>query len=300
MQTTAGYSGNLATMPLTIVGDRECAACGYNLRGLRVGSRCPECGVTIPPLSVGADDPLDRMPLRIIRIFRRAAWLATLCILVAGATIWNIMFGTTSSVWSVLVLTLLVMMWLAAMWRLTPVVGVPEAATRGFSERGIARRIARYGQVGWIVFLATFALEVSLSSPSRTVVLLLHGIEIAGLVIGGIAMIAMSILMERLAEWARDDTSARMFQWFQWLVPLSLILAIIGLFVPLLAPFFNGVALASGLLFPLGMIMLTGSITLSALHQHEHIEREIRRAERRADENREMDERLRRMHDDSD
>ena len=27
--------------------DRQCDQCGYNLRGLRFGGRCPECGTTI-------------------------------------------------------------------------------------------------------------------------------------------------------------------------------------------------------------------------------------------------------------
>ncbi|MBI5762245.1 MAG: hypothetical protein HZA51_01835 [Planctomycetes bacterium] len=32
-----------------IEGDRKCPSCGYNLRTLKIGARCPECGVGIKP-----------------------------------------------------------------------------------------------------------------------------------------------------------------------------------------------------------------------------------------------------------
>jgi uncharacterized repeat protein (TIGR04138 family) len=44
-----------------IVEDEPCGRCGYNLRGLREGHRCPECGAPIPrsfPLDSG-EDPLE-------------------------------------------------------------------------------------------------------------------------------------------------------------------------------------------------------------------------------------------------
>src|ERR1043165_1019057 len=59
--------------------DRECAGCGYNLRGLRVGINCPECGMpTITPK--GIDDPLSMMPMRVILTVVRGCWVGSICV----------------------------------------------------------------------------------------------------------------------------------------------------------------------------------------------------------------------------
>jgi len=291
---TAAYFGSIPAPAMTITVDRECAACGYNVRGLKVGARCPECGATIAPPSDG-DDPLSRMPLRIIRIFRRAAWLATLCILLAAASIWSVMFGGFEQFSSVLAIAFLTVLWVAAMWLLTPVVAVPEAASRGFSARGVARRIARYGQMAWILVVITYFVESSLATPAKQVLTVLAAARIAGIAAGGIAMIAMAVLMERLAEWARDDTSARLFQWFQWTMPITILLLAVAGGMPIVKFVFHLGALASALLFPLAMIMLTGSITLSAVHQLEHQDRERRRADRKHQDDDALDERLKKI-----
>jgi hypothetical protein len=195
----------------------------------------------------------------------------------------------------VVVIAFLTALWIASMWLLTPVVAVPEAASRGFSARGVARRIARYGQAGWILVVITYFVESSLSTPPRHVLTMLAAARIAGIVTGGIAMIAMAVLMERLAEWARDDASARLFQWFQWTMPLTILLLAVAGGIPIVKLVFHLGALASALLFPLAMIMLTGSITLSAVHQLEHQDRERRRADRKHQDDHALDERLKRL-----
>lgn len=294
MRTAAGYLGSLPTQAATIDFDRECLACGYNVRGLKFGARCPECGAPISQAS-GGDDPLSRMPLRVIRIFRRAAWLATFCIFIAAGSVWSMMLGRMPQSWSLMLTVVLVFLWIVAMWMLTPVVGVREAVARGFSPRGIARRIARWGQVGWIILVATQLMENSLPTLTKPVVTMLLVGRVAGIAIGGIAMIAMAVLMERLAEWARDDGSARLFQWFQWTMPLAIIVLLVAGGVPILGLISVLGVLVSALLFPLAMIMLTGSITLSAVHQLEHQDRERRRANRKSQHDHALDERLRRV-----
>jgi hypothetical protein len=302
MRTAAGNLGSLRTQPVPIDYDRECDGCSYNLRGLRIGSRCPECGLPIVAVAARADDPLDRMPMRVIRVFRRAAWLATLCIFLTAASIWSILFRWSWPAMATLAIVLLTGLWIASMWALTPIVATPEARSRGFSERGIARRIARWGQFSWLVLLFGLLAERWLSAAPagagatrRGMLNLLSAVEVGALVGGCIAMIAMAVLMERLAEWARDDAAERLFRLFQWLLPLALLLAIVTSATPKVGLAFHALALIGALLFPLAMIMLTGSITLSAVHHREHLSRERRRAERRREENRVLDERLRKV-----
>ena len=45
--------------------DRPCLGCGYNLRGLRAGINCPECGLP-SVLPQGLDDPLALMPRSVV------------------------------------------------------------------------------------------------------------------------------------------------------------------------------------------------------------------------------------------
>jgi uncharacterized repeat protein (TIGR04138 family) len=44
--------------------DEPCPWCGYNLRGLREGGRCPECGKPIPPMFPAEADQDPQEPLR--------------------------------------------------------------------------------------------------------------------------------------------------------------------------------------------------------------------------------------------
>ncbi len=47
-------------MPI-VTEDRPCPSCGYNLRGLHIGSRCPECGAAITGRKKASSAPEDTM-----------------------------------------------------------------------------------------------------------------------------------------------------------------------------------------------------------------------------------------------
>src|SRR5438552_13978961 len=66
--------------------DHPCLGCGYNLRGLRAGVKCPECGMP-SVMPAGIDDPLALMPRPVIVAFIWGCWAASFCVVGAIAAV---------------------------------------------------------------------------------------------------------------------------------------------------------------------------------------------------------------------
>lgn len=69
---------------LAVIGDdRRCVACGYALKGLRPGGRCPECG---RPILMTRSYGIDEVPLRELKRLRHSitllfvAWIAAMAL----------------------------------------------------------------------------------------------------------------------------------------------------------------------------------------------------------------------------
>lgn len=289
MKPEPGYLGRSAERDVAIDVDRPCLDCGYNLRGLRSGGRCPECGSPISRTTRG-DAPLSRMPLSVIRAFRGASWLAVGCVAAVAGSSWFAFFGSAPPVVVRAVVISAGLGWFVAMFLLTPAIPVPQAISRGFTEAGVTRRIARWAQLGWL--LAAGALIAPSMWSGSALAAAATGAFYTGVLIGTVGMVAMAVMMERLAEWTRDTTAEWMFQWFQWALPILVIMQLVPMILPLLSFVLSLVALIGVLLFPIGMLLLTKSITLSAIHWGEDQARDHRRAERRARERAELAARL--------
>lgn len=269
--------------------DRECAGCGYNLRGLRYGVVCPECGMpsTAPP---GIDDPLSVMPMRIILALVRGCWVASICVVLMVAVVLAERFGALDARIAMTILTVLSMVWVGAVVWLTPVFSLPEAVSRGFGYRSPLRSAGRWLQVGWVVATGFTALRASVNAPAPVEGLLWLG-TIVGLMAGLSGLVALSILMERLADWARDEDAQRMFNWAAWSWPLAMLVfvpvqAIAGSWIGTGGQYRWGAGLfillwllAIGT-FPYGLLMLAKSVTLSILHNIEYQGRTERKLER--------------------
>jgi len=102
-----------------------------------------------------------------------------------------------------------------------------------------------------------------------------------GALAGAVGLIAAAVMMERLAEWARDDAAQNAFHWFEWLMPASIIGVTIFSGASLVAAVLGLLMVAAMLIFVFGLLMLTKSLTLAGVHSMEYIEREQRRRERR-------------------
>ena len=160
------------TAPL-IEHDCECPGCGYNLRGLRLGVACPECGV--PTTAIGEiDEPLSHMPMRIILTFIRGCWVASICVLLMVALVIADRWDSIDEKYAAYGAATLAVIWLGAVIWLTPAFSIPQAVVRGFSNRSRVRRAARLFQFGWVASSFSLVLSTTLTNPGNATALLLN------------------------------------------------------------------------------------------------------------------------------
>jgi small-conductance mechanosensitive channel len=270
--------------------NRRCKACGYNLRGLRYGVNCPECGLS-SALEFTSDDPLSQMPLRVIFAVVRGCWVSSACVLSMVALLLIDRFGVLNHALSMTMLAGLSCVWCGAVLWLTPALGLPQAISRGFGKRSRTRIAARWLQLGWVLATCAAAAQASLNSPSAAIVSALQTAQTVGIVVGLAGLVVLSVLLERLADWARDEDAQRMFNWAMWSWPIAILLyAPIQYFIGSWLAFTGRPKFAVGVFvilwvlaictFPYGLLMLAKSVTLSILHNLEYQDRQRRRLER--------------------
>jgi hypothetical protein len=259
--------------------DRECLGCGYNLRGLRVGAPCPECGMP-SDAPEGIDDPLSQMPYRVILAFIRGCWVASICIGAMMGVVIADRWGAWDRSISMMVLAVVAFLWVGAVLWLTPAFSLPQAVVRGFSRVSRLRRIARLSQLGWVIAAAAEALLLAQPNGSaglRAMLTLAEWLAFAGGITG---IVLLSILLERLSDWARDADAERMFNWATWGLPIATLMMLIDVSHPLLSLIVFLAWLVLVCTFPAGLLSLSKSVTLSLLHAKEHQDRIKRRDER--------------------
>jgi len=259
--------------------DRPCLSCGYNLRGLRAGIKCPECGMP-SKMPEGIDDPLSLMPTRVIAAFIRGCWVASVCVMGLLGVVIAHRFQAWDSKVTMTVLTGIAMLWVGAAYWLTPAFALPQAVIRGFSHASRLRKSARQLQWGWVIAAGSSAAMMTWPTMGNGLAILLSWGRTLGFLGGLTGIVLLSILMERLSDWARDADAEKMFNWATWGLPITTPLLFVealpmGPRLVLLV-----VWLALVCTFPWGLISLSGSVTLSILHAMEHEERMKRRDER--------------------
>jgi hypothetical protein len=260
--------------------DRECGGCGYNLRGLRLGVNCPECGLCSSTIYSQIDDPLSLMPLRVIFAFIRGCWVASICmigmlvtVLLEQLEVWDAMAAAVS-------FSALATLWCGAVIWLTPAFTIPQAVIRGFSQRGRVRRTSRWLQFGWVIAAGSMLAETAIANPRPGIASVIGLGQWAGVAIGMIGLVMLCILLERLAEWTRDDDAQRMFNLSMWGMPIATLALLIDFTVPLAGMIVLGFWVLSVCTFPYGLLSLSKSVTLTILHSIEHRERTERKHER--------------------
>ena len=263
--------------------DKLCDQCGYNVRGLRYGGACPECGTPIV-MRLEGDLAFHEMPLPLIKRFRVNSWIATFS--VAGF-VGLLVFGRNLAGLGVPASTLTVVfigLWIYAVWRLTPVLDQPQAAAHGFSREGRLRLAARWLQLGWVAAALSLPLGV-LFSRSTFALGLFTTLFFVGLGVGLLGLVCLIMFLRRFAGWVGDEFAEKAFHLAVWgnliMIPLAfLFLSMIsglGPFLIIILPVFGlpiaAVLLASLLAFPVGLLSLSRSVDWSVVHCRREAER---------------------------
>ena len=266
--------------------DKPCDQCGYNLRGLRYGGVCPECGTPIR-FRRDADLAFDELPLPMIKKFRLSTWMATGA--VGGVLVVPVaryMLPAAPGGYEVAVIALIVL-WFVAVWRLTEPLDMPQAAIYGLSKGSWLRLLARWLQGGWV--LAAVAWKLAGATPAVAL-----AVTAGGAVLGLVGVIALAMHLARFAGWVRDDFAAKAFNLAVFGIPfavmLSLLIPLVGvsfgvmrfIVIPLVVVPFALLLAASILAFPVGLLSLNHALGWSVVHARARAERSRELHERMA------------------
>jgi hypothetical protein len=280
--------------------DRPCLGCGYNLRGLRAGINCPECGLpSVLPEDV--DDPLALMPRSVIVAFIIGCWSASICVMLIVGLVVVLRLEIAPAEVMVAALAVVSMAWLGATILITPAFALPQAVKRGFALGSRLRRASRWLQLGWPVLAGATLLKLAAPNASASLANLLLLLQIAGFLSGMAGIVALCVLLQQLADWTRDDGAGTAFNWAMWSLPIATVLILImepagGWAMPArgLVPMdflVHALWFAALCTLPYGLLNLSKSVTLSIVHSFEHEDRQRRKTER----DRKQQEKLSRM-----
>lgn len=188
-----------------IIDHRSCPKCDYDLQGLPLASRCPECGTPIRRRGarIRLDDNLTHAPMRYLRTLSLGCLgLAGMAVALPGL---RFAFNVTGNQSVAALAVGAALGWLGAVW----VVTAPRPFQSHMSlnpkrELRVVRTLARLTQGFWA--LSTLANLLASMTPSAAT-----GLDaVSGLseLIGLVGFIPLGIWLAHLADWAGDTSLA--------------------------------------------------------------------------------------------
>lgn len=181
--------------------DVTCASCGYHLRGIPVGSPCPECGRhVVGGARGGVDRAIEGTILEAPMGSLKRLRLATLAMAISSGGLLLAPFAVGSAAPLLFPLAIAsAIAWTVGVWVLTRPREFGEGGRRPEGEREWAgtRWISRATQPAWI--LGESLLALSILGPGGAAIAWLGLLLI---VVGVLGLAAVAIHVGRLAEWA--------------------------------------------------------------------------------------------------
>lgn len=296
--------------------DRPCPKCRYNLRGLKIGGRCPECGHPISRPPARFIDALADAPMHYLKTL--AVGLMLLAVAgVGGAASMGLArsgHGLHGSAWAVT----LSLAWWVGTWIVTR----PRPHTENTlhdtlldSQRlRVAVRISQLAwpgaAAGWLLVALAPILTPGPAPIAGAVVLVTpsplenFGRRLALIAepIGFLSIVPLSLLLSSLAEWAADSPLAERFRASAWGIAVGGGLGVVGLLAAGSAGTIMGVigimgmvtlalAMLALVIFVIGLVQLAVEAVWAVSNAHNRLAVEARLAARREAEFRRMDRR---------
>jgi hypothetical protein len=186
----------VAVAPGAVTTDLPCRRCQYNLRGLPLDGRWPECGTPVAASTRG-DLLRHADPQWLDRLRRGTAWqLWAVAVLIGGGIVGVLIAGAgATSLASILISLVGNGLYVAGVWMQT----TPDPGGSGEARNGPLRRLIRVALViGLSEQLAGVAMQVGAVSPAVLVLLLVGAF--VGAVADLVVFFAMLVYYVRLAE----------------------------------------------------------------------------------------------------
>ncbi|TVQ56992.1 MAG: hypothetical protein EA377_01450 [Phycisphaerales bacterium] len=292
--STSDSAGTEESFVSTLPQGAICLGCSYDLRGLPVLGKCPECGLpTSPEKSTKAGDPLCEMPLDLIRRFHHACLVASgsvIALLVTLAFTYGAMLDPAVTGGIIFLASLT---WMLGVWWLTPALDQPEAVWRGFHATNRLRLAARWLQFGWPVCIGVLWATALAPPTGMPLISSLWLVFVGGLLLGAAGLVMLSLMLEQLADWVRDFTAKEIFNGVVFSISAGLFLIALGMLCAFLWPLsplrlmFSAltsagwlVCIASMAVFAYALFSVSSCVALSIVHAREHRERWRRREEK--------------------
>jgi len=257
----------MSTIETNITTDRECDHCGYNLKGLPMGGKCPECGSPVRRKSIRTSGFMsEEAPTRFVRNLQTGFLLASLAIIIS-------VLGTFTGRASEFINVFAAFMWIAGIFFITlkrPGIGSirPDIVLDDDRVRLTVRLLNLSWPAGALISAAHAALISTPSGGNSFAVGSLAVLESVIGIVSWIGMIPTSIYLAELAYWSSHDNLAHRMRGAAW------ILAVIGTLTAVMTGF--GLLLNSGTLlflaiFPSIIIFFTIIVYNFTFFQMAHV-----------------------------